>query len=59
MFFFYSDLSLCCQLNSGLPHPGKVLDFFAVLESPWIVFISPECPGKCMESFPVIYQTRM
>jgi len=22
-------------LFAGLPHPGKALDFFAVLESPW------------------------
>ena len=41
----------------GLPHPGKVLDFFfLVLESPGILFISP---GKYLEGFPVIDQDRM
>ena len=30
--------------------------FFPVLESPWILFISP---WKYLEGFPVIYQDRM
>ena len=46
--------------ESELPHPGKVLDFFfAVLESPSILFIGPEKSWKIFESFPVIYQDRL
>ena len=36
--------------GTELPHLGKVLDFFAVLESPCILFIS--C-GEYLEGFPV------
>jgi len=45
-------------LNIGLPHPGKVLDFIAVLESPWILFISPGKSLKISGWFPVLHRNR-
>jgi len=43
----------------GLPHPGKVLDFFAVLESPGILFISPGKSLKIFGRFPVLHRDRI
>jgi len=47
------------KLLGGLPHPGKDLDLFAVLESCWILFISPGKSLKISGRFPVLHQDRI
>jgi len=49
---FSFDQSLKC---SGLPHPGKVLDFFAALESPEIFYKS----WKVLENIWEVYRDRI
>jgi len=42
---------LADNLYTGLPHPGKVLDFFAVLESSLGSLNFVFSPGKYLEGF--------
>ena len=66
-WFYRLCMVLIMECVPGLPHPGKVLEspgFFLlswkVLESPWILFVSP---GKVLENvyrvFPWFFQDRM
>ena len=52
MIFEYEGGLMHSNIDTGLPHPGKVLEspglFFAALESPWILFVSP---GKSWKMF--------
>jgi len=46
-------------IHTGLPHPEKVLDFFAVLESPGILFISLGKSLKICGRFPTLHRDRI